>query len=234
MTDDAELLEELVAELFAAALVPPGILLARVQAERDRRVDREGRILADIVVGHGVAHFDGAVGGRIERLQTGDQFTGREDLDLEFVVGHFGDLLRHHLGAAIDGVERLREARCEAPFDLGRGLRDRRRGNGGHRGAGRRNLQKLTTLHSSSPFAGVFPRIPLSIFSGKSLRDSTEDALVQRLSNTVIQPRKTRRTSLPAQLNESSMRHLGPGHRPAYAAAITPCNRSRICVPMAR
>src|SRR5205085_6698990 len=68
-TDHTELLEELIAELHAAALIPPGVLLARVEAERHRRVDRKGRILADIIVGDGMAHLDGAVGGRIERLQ---------------------------------------------------------------------------------------------------------------------------------------------------------------------
>src|SRR6202042_1007275 len=48
-TDHAELLEELVAELLAAALVPPGVLHPRIEAERHRGIDREGRILADII-----------------------------------------------------------------------------------------------------------------------------------------------------------------------------------------
>ena len=147
--DHAVLLEELVAELLAAALVPPGVLLARVEAERHRRVDRKGRILADIIIGDGVAHLDGAVGGRVQRLQAGNDFARRKHLDLELVVGHFGDVFRQLLGAAIDRVERLREARRQAPLDLGRGLRNGRRGNGGRGRTGRRNLQKITTLHSS-------------------------------------------------------------------------------------
>jgi hypothetical protein len=81
-------------------------------------------------------------------LQRGHDFAGREDLDLEFAVGQVGDHLGHDLGAAIDRVERLREARCQAPFHLGVGLRDGRHGNRrGHRGAGSGGLDELTTLH---------------------------------------------------------------------------------------
>ena len=49
-TDHAKFLEELVAELHAAALIPPGILHARIKAERHRGIDRKGRILADVVI----------------------------------------------------------------------------------------------------------------------------------------------------------------------------------------
>ena len=42
-------------------MVHPGILHAGIEAERHRRAEREGRILAEIVVGRGVAHFDSAV-----------------------------------------------------------------------------------------------------------------------------------------------------------------------------
>src|SRR4029078_6248230 len=48
--DHAKLLEELVAERITAALIPPGILLACVETERDRSIDRKGRVLADVVV----------------------------------------------------------------------------------------------------------------------------------------------------------------------------------------
>src|ERR1700694_5788150 len=73
--DHTVFLEELVAELHAAALIPPRILHARIEAERHRCIDRKGRILADIIVRDGVAHLDGAVGGRAERLQTRTDFT---------------------------------------------------------------------------------------------------------------------------------------------------------------
>ena len=124
--DHAMLLEELVAKLHAAALVPPGVLLARIEAERHRSEDRKRRILADIVIRHRVAHLDGAVGGRIQRLQAGNHFARREHLDLELVVGHFGDVLRDLLRAAEDRVQRLRKARGQAPFDLRRRLRNGR------------------------------------------------------------------------------------------------------------
>src|SRR6202000_129133 len=42
--DHAVFLEELVAEFLAAALIPPGVLHARIEAERHRGVDRESGI----------------------------------------------------------------------------------------------------------------------------------------------------------------------------------------------
>ena len=55
-------------------------------------------------------------------LQAGDDLAGGEDLDLELVVGGFGDELGEDLGRAVDRVERLREARGQAPLDLRREL----------------------------------------------------------------------------------------------------------------
>ena len=66
----ADRLETLV-ERLTAALVPPGVLHARVETERHRRVDRERRILADVVVGHGVAHLDRAVADHAHRRAGG-------------------------------------------------------------------------------------------------------------------------------------------------------------------
>ena len=61
------------------------------------------------------------------------------------------DVFGDGFGAAVDGVERLRKARGQAPFDLGHGLRDRglRDRRGRKADAGR--LQELTTFHSGSP-----------------------------------------------------------------------------------
>ncbi len=108
-TDHTVFLEELISELHAAALIPPGILLARIEAERYRSIDGECRILADVIIRDGVAHLDGAVGGRVKRLQTRNDFTRGKDLDLKLVVGHFGDVLGKLRGAAVNRVERLRE-----------------------------------------------------------------------------------------------------------------------------
>jgi hypothetical protein len=109
-SDHAGFLEELISELHAAALIPPGVLLARIEAERHRGIDREGGILADVIITSGVAHLEGAIGGRVKRLQAGDNFTCGKDLNLKLVVAHFGDILRKLHGAAVDRIERLREA----------------------------------------------------------------------------------------------------------------------------
>ena len=109
---------------LASSLPPPmgepGVLHARIEAERHAGEQREGRVLAEIVVAGGVAHLDGAVGGGVQRLQAGHDLAGREHLDLELVVGHLGDRLGEHLRGREQRVERLREARREAPFDLRR------------------------------------------------------------------------------------------------------------------
>src|SRR6202043_3750206 len=53
-TDHAEFLEELVAELHPAALIPPGILHSCIEAKRHRGIDRKCRVLADIIIRDGV------------------------------------------------------------------------------------------------------------------------------------------------------------------------------------
>ena len=58
-----------------------------------------------------MARLDRAVADGIERLQAGHDLARGEDLDLELAVGDVRDLLGEHLAAAIDRVERLREAR---------------------------------------------------------------------------------------------------------------------------
>jgi hypothetical protein len=73
-----------------------------------------------------VRRLDRAVAGRIERLQRRHHLARGEHLNLEFVVGEFGDLLGEILGAAIDRIERFRKARRHAPFDFRCALRDRR------------------------------------------------------------------------------------------------------------
>ena len=187
-TDHAVFLEELVAELHAAALIPPGVLHARIEAERHRRIDRKGRILADVIIRDGVAHLDGAVGGRIKRLQARNDFAGGKYLNLEFVVGHFRDVFRELGRAVVNGVERLREARRHAPFDLGRGLRDRRRGHRRGGGTGCGNFQKITTLHSGISLVGRFPGISGVFLS--ATRSCQRPRVLRRGFNTEVGLRK--------------------------------------------
>ena len=54
-------LVELAHQLHAVAFVHPGGHLARVQAERNRAVQREGRVLAEEVVRRGVGALDRAL-----------------------------------------------------------------------------------------------------------------------------------------------------------------------------
>jgi hypothetical protein len=120
--DDAVALEELAHQLLAAALLIPGGVLARGQAERHRAVEGEGGVLAEVIVGGGVAHFDGAGLDRIHDLQAGHDFAGGERADIEFAAGQFGHALGEGVGGTEDGVERFREAAGEAPVDGGQRL----------------------------------------------------------------------------------------------------------------
>jgi hypothetical protein len=126
---DVVLLIELVHHDIAAALRPPGLVDAGVRAERDRRAEAEGRILAEIVVGRGVTDFDRAVLHGVDDRETRHDFAGGENLDLELVVGRLGDSLGHHLGRAVQRVQRLRPAAGHAPLDRRRRLRVCRRGD---------------------------------------------------------------------------------------------------------
>ena len=131
--------EELVEQVDAAAVVVPGVHAARVERERNRGAERPGRVLAPVVVSHRVARLDRARRRRVRSLQAGDDLARREGLDGKVAVGRFRDHLRQHLGAAIDGVERLRERRGHAPRHLGRRLGDGggcKRRRGGCAGAG--------------------------------------------------------------------------------------------------
>jgi hypothetical protein len=62
-------------------------------------------------------------------LQAGHQFAGGEDLDVKLVVGRLGHRLGKDLGGGVDGVEGLREARREPPFELRHRLGDGRLGD---------------------------------------------------------------------------------------------------------
>src|SRR5207237_5185912 len=62
---------KLIEHVLATVVLEPGILLARVQPERDGAIEREGRVLADEVIGGGVAHLDGGIGYSVERMQGG-------------------------------------------------------------------------------------------------------------------------------------------------------------------
>src|SRR5262249_11493832 len=148
--DDVELFVEVVHQLHAAAMIHPGILHARVEAEWDRGAERKGRILAEIVVGRGVAHLDRAVLHRISRRNGRNDLSGGEDLDLKLVVGGFRHRLAEDLGRAKNSVERLWEARRQAPAQLGRGLRNGRLGNRAGGSGDPCRLQEMTTLHGGS------------------------------------------------------------------------------------
>ena len=142
------LLVEFIENFGAAAVRPPALVQPGIRAETDRGAESEGRVLAEIVVRGGVAALDGAVLHGVDDLQRGDDFAGSEYLDLKFAVGRFADRLRHRLGGAVKRFQRLRPAAGHTPLDLGRRLRDRRRGNRRRGDSEAGGLNKLTTFHS--------------------------------------------------------------------------------------
>src|SRR2546429_3428177 len=119
----------------------------RVEDERQRRAEGEGRGLAPVVIERGLAHLDGAVRHGVEHLQTGHDFTGGEGLDLEFVVGDFSDALGEIFAAAVQGIERLRPACRVSPLYLRVRLRNRRCCNRSRGETDAAHLQEITTFH---------------------------------------------------------------------------------------
>ncbi len=148
---DVRLLRKVVHQLHAVAVVEPGILLAGVEAERDRAEQRPGRVLADEIVGRGVAHLDRAVLRRIEHLQAGHDLAGRERLNLKLVVGRFRYVFGYGLAGAVKGIERLWPACRQSPLELRHRLRHRGRGNRRCGRADPGNLEKFATLHRDVP-----------------------------------------------------------------------------------
>ena len=158
-------LEKLVQEILPAAVEEPGVLHARVHAERQRRAEHERVVLAEVIVERSVAAFDRAALDRVEHLQARNDLAGGEDLDLELVVGQRRDALRDVLGAAIERIERLRPAGRHAPLDLGHRLRNRRGGDGRRCGTDAGDSHALEEFapcnfsHSTSPWSCEdFPR----------------------------------------------------------------------------
>ena len=124
--DAVVVLQQVVEQLVATPEPQPGVHLPAVQAEWQRRAERQCRVLAPVVVERRVAHLDRAALDGVEDLKAGDDLAGREGLDLEPVAGDLGDALAEVLASAVERVERLRPARRKPPFDLGHGLRESR------------------------------------------------------------------------------------------------------------
>ena len=55
---------------------------------------------------------------RIKHCEGWHDLAGREDLNLELVVGDLGDAFGKHLAAAIRCIERFRPTGGELPFDI--------------------------------------------------------------------------------------------------------------------
>ena len=161
--DDVVLLVELVHQLAAAADLKPCGLHAAVQPERHGSAEREGRILADIVVGRGVAHLDRAVAAPRPRPAAPERFRRRQ-------IAGSGICCRSlqrppwtkTSRRAVDRIERLREARRHSPFGFRHRLGDRRCGHGGACHAEAGTLDEVSSLHRTCSPERISPGAPLS------------------------------------------------------------------------
>ena len=116
---------------MAPPAVSQALMAAGVEGKRDRGREGEGRVLADIVIGRGVAAFDRAAADRVQRLQPRHDFAGRKQIDAEAATGELGHGAHEDLAGTVDGVERAREAGGHPPAQLGQVLGHGRRGTGG-------------------------------------------------------------------------------------------------------
>src|SRR5262245_43506000 len=129
---------------------PPKYIQAvcmRLLSPNGTAAEREGRILAEIVIGGGVAHLDRATLNGVGCLQARYDLAWGEDLDLEAVIARLADRLGESFRRAVDGIERLWKARGEPPFEFGHGLRNSRLGDRACRRGEARRLQELSTFH---------------------------------------------------------------------------------------
>ena len=114
---DVVLPEHLAQQLEPAAVVQPGVLLARVEAEGEARIEGEGRVLADEERGQRVAALDGAGLHRVEHLQRRHDLAGGDGADGErprSARRRAGRRLRR----AVHRVQALRPAGLQAPAQL--------------------------------------------------------------------------------------------------------------------
>jgi hypothetical protein len=144
--EDVVVAEQLGRQLIAAALLHPGQVLPGVQPEGQGGEEGEGGILAGVVVHWGVAALDGAGLHRIQHRKGRDDFAGREEADIESVVGELADPLGNPFPGAVEHVEVAREGRGEAPAHFRVGLGQGGGGEGEGRGSGR-GTQDTATIH---------------------------------------------------------------------------------------
>ena len=97
-----------------------------------------------------MAHLDRATLHRIGRLQTRHDLAGGKNLNLELIVAGLGNCVGEGFPGSVNGVERFGKARGQSPPEFRHGLRNRRLGNGAHRGCQAGSPQELAAFHRSS------------------------------------------------------------------------------------
>ena len=110
---------ELAHQLHAVAFIHPSRHLTAVQTERNGTTQSESFVLTKEVVRGCVSHFNGALLHAINHAESGHQFTGCVHGNLKFATRHGSDSFGELISSAVDGVERLGEARSQAPADSG-------------------------------------------------------------------------------------------------------------------
>src|SRR5262249_41486120 len=125
--DHAHAVIGLVHQLLAVAVEVPGIVLARRHPERERPVEDQRRILADVVSAVRMAALDRAVRDGIQHLKPGYDLSCRKGLDNELAVAHLVDEFGKRRACSPQTVETLWKTRRESPLDCS--LRNRGRGN---------------------------------------------------------------------------------------------------------
>ena len=101
----------------ATAVLDPGVVLARIQAEGHARVEGEGRVRADERRSQHVATLNRVAARRFHRLRRRGDLATREVADLEIAVGHPADPLAEFSGRAVERVEAFGPAGRHLPID---------------------------------------------------------------------------------------------------------------------
>ena len=147
---DVVLSIKLAHQLGTVAIDHPGCELAGVHAERNRTANGKRFVLAEEIVRSRVSDFDRTVLNAIHHAKRGHQFACGVHGHFKLSARHFLDGLGKHIRRAIDGVQRLGEAGCQAPANGGLGMHCW--SNAGSEHAGDTGLfDQGTTIHGDFP-----------------------------------------------------------------------------------
>ncbi len=222
--DHVETLQSAVDGILAAAELPPGDLLALVEAEGNAGAEDEDWILGRVIRERRERALDTAAADSVEGLAARGQLARQMRLDDEAVVRRLGHEPAQRLHRALHDFEGFAETRGEAPLHFRRGLgecrsRDRRRCQRRERTA----PKELPSLHPLPlPARGALAAHRVTS-AHATLAATPADV---RSKSTISHPVGAVEVSWHAKV-ERCMGERSASPRVAWASPVSVCGRTR-------